>query len=67
MIDQFRETPKATLGRFFPPKPGDEQSYAPLPIIRALTWMFLPPEKSVVRKAITQGFTRAALWSLKVR
>jgi MoaA/NifB/PqqE/SkfB family radical SAM enzyme len=67
MIDQFRETPKATLGKVFPPKPGDEQSYALPVIIRALTWMFLPPEKSTARKAITQRFTRAALWCLKVR
>jgi hypothetical protein len=36
-------------------------------MIRALTWMFLPPEESTTRNEITQGFTRAALRCLKVR
>lgn len=68
MIDQFREKPKESLRRFFPAKSGgDKQSYTPPVIIRALTWMFLPPEESTTRKKITQGFTRAALWYLKVR
>ena len=67
MVDQFRENPKAALGRFFPTSPGDERSYAPPAIIRALIWMFLPPEESSTRKKITQGFTRAACWCLKVR
>jgi MoaA/NifB/PqqE/SkfB family radical SAM enzyme len=67
MIDQFREKPKESLGRFFPAKSGEDQAYDPPAIIRALTWMFLPPEESTTRKKITQGFTRAALWCLKVR
>ncbi len=67
MIDQFREKPKESLGKFFPAKSGDEQSYAPPAIIRALTWMFLPPEASATRRRITQGFTRAAFWCLRVR
>jgi MoaA/NifB/PqqE/SkfB family radical SAM enzyme len=66
MIDQFREKPKESLARLFPAKSGAEQSYAPPAIIRALTWMFLPPEESTTRKRIAQGFTRAALRYLKV-
>ena len=67
MIDQFREKPKESLGRFFPAKSGDEQSYAPPATIRVLTWMFLPTEESTTRRRITQGLTRAAFWCLKVR
>ena len=67
MIDPFREKPKESLGRFFPAKSGDEESYAPPAIILALTWMFLPPEESTTRRKIMQGFTRAAFWCLKVR
>lgn len=67
MIDQFRDQPKESLGRFFPAKSGGNQAYDPPAIIRALAWMFLPPEKSATRRKITQGVTRAALWCLKVR
>jgi len=67
MIDQFREQPKESLGKFFPAKSGQDQGYDPPAIIRALSWMFLPPEESTTRRKITQGFTRAALWCLKVR
>jgi MoaA/NifB/PqqE/SkfB family radical SAM enzyme len=67
MIDQFREQPKESLGRFFPARSGEDQAHDRPAIIRALTWMFLPPEKSKTRRKITQGFTRAALWCLKVR
>jgi hypothetical protein len=45
----------------------DAEVYAPPLMIRALTWMFLPPEESTTRNKITQGFTRAALRCLKVR
>jgi MoaA/NifB/PqqE/SkfB family radical SAM enzyme len=67
MIDQFREKPRESLGRMFPGKSGDEQVYAPPTAVRALTWMFLPPQESTIRNKITQGFTRAALRCLKVR
>jgi MoaA/NifB/PqqE/SkfB family radical SAM enzyme len=67
MIDQFREQPKESLARFFPPKNGKDDSLEAPAIIRALTWMFLPPEESKTRRKLTQGFTRAALWCLKVR
>jgi hypothetical protein len=67
MIDRFREQPKESLERFFPPKNGTDDSLEAPTIIRALTWMFLPPEESKTRKKLTQGFTRAALWCLKVR
>lgn len=63
MIDQFREKPRESLVRMFPDASGDEQAYAPPAMIRALTWMFLPPEKSTTRNKMTQGFTRAALRS----
>jgi MoaA/NifB/PqqE/SkfB family radical SAM enzyme len=67
MIDQFREKPEESLRRFFPAQTGEPQAYDPPAIIRALAWMFLPPAKSTARKKITRGFTRAALWCLKVR
>ncbi|MBV9342180.1 MAG: radical SAM protein [Acidobacteria bacterium] len=67
MVDQFRENPHAALARLFPAALNDERSYAPPAIIRALIWMFLPPEESSTRKKITQGFARAAYWCLKVR
>jgi len=67
MIDQFRDHPKETLTRFFPAKNRqDDAADAPW-MIRALTWMFLPPEESTRRRKLTQGFTRAALWCLKIR
>ena len=67
MIDQFREQPKESLARFFPSKTSNDDSLEAPAIIRALTWMFLPPEESKTRRKLTQGFTRAALWCLKVR
>jgi len=67
MIDQFREKPEESLRRFFPPKSSEQQSYDPPAIIRALVWMFLPPPGGASRKKITRGFTRAALWCLRVR
>ena len=67
MIDQFREKPMESFVRFFPAKSDDEHSHALPTIIRALTWMFLPPDESTTRRKITQGFTRAALWCLRVR
>ncbi|HXJ96605.1 MAG TPA: radical SAM protein [Terriglobia bacterium] len=67
MIDQFRERPEESLRRFFPPKSRGQQGYDPPAVIRALVWMFLPPQESKSRKKITRGFTRAALWCLKVR
>jgi hypothetical protein len=59
MIDQFREKPKESLGRFFPAKSGDEESYAPPAIILALTWLFLPPEESTTRRKIMHRVSRA--------
>jgi MoaA/NifB/PqqE/SkfB family radical SAM enzyme len=67
MIDQFREKPMESFVRFFPAKSDDEHSHALPTIIRALTWMFLPPDESTTRRKITQGFTHAALWCLRVR
>jgi MoaA/NifB/PqqE/SkfB family radical SAM enzyme len=67
MIDQFRDQPRQALARFFPPKSGRSGAYDPPAVIRALTWMFLPPEENKTRKMLTQGFARVALWCLKVR
>jgi MoaA/NifB/PqqE/SkfB family radical SAM enzyme len=67
MIDQFRDQPRQALARFFPPKSGADQAFDPPAIVRALTWMFLPPHESKTRKTLTQGFARVALWCLKVR
>ncbi len=69
MIDQFREQPLESLGRFFPPKSDQGMPYD-LPItIRVLTWMFLPSadSTSVRRRFLTHTFTRAALWCLRVK
>jgi MoaA/NifB/PqqE/SkfB family radical SAM enzyme len=67
MIDQFREQPLEALGRFFPSK-QDPGAPSDLPIaIRVLTWMFLPSGTSGSRRLLTDTFTRAALWCLRVR
>jgi MoaA/NifB/PqqE/SkfB family radical SAM enzyme len=62
MLDQFREKPRESLQKFFPQGSG----HAPPAIVRALTWMFLPPEDSATRKRITQAFARAALWRMRI-
>ena len=67
MVDQFRDQPQEALMRFFPPKRGQVDGLDAPAIIRALTWVFLPPEKSPIRKKLTQEFTRAFLWCLRVR
>jgi MoaA/NifB/PqqE/SkfB family radical SAM enzyme len=67
MIDQFRDQPKQALAQFFPARSGQEEAYDPPAIIRLLTWMFLPSDQNPMRKKLTQGLTRAALWCLKVR
>jgi MoaA/NifB/PqqE/SkfB family radical SAM enzyme len=66
MIDQFRDKPRETLGRFFPSN-SDQEDYDLPGIIRVLNWMFLPPTESKTRNTLTRSFTRAALWCLKVR
>jgi MoaA/NifB/PqqE/SkfB family radical SAM enzyme len=67
MIDQFRDQPKQELAQFFPSKKEEDDALNAPWIIRALTWIFLPPEEGWVHKRLTRGFTRAALWCLKVR
>jgi len=67
MVDQFRDQPKQALAQFFPAKSGRENAYDPPSMIRLLTWMFLPPDENQMRKKLTEGLTRAALWCLKVR
>ena len=63
MIDAFRDQPRNALGRFFPAL--GEGHRAPV-AIRMLTWMFLPPEGSIVRKKLTQAITQVTLRLLNV-
>ncbi|MBV9480912.1 MAG: radical SAM protein [Acidobacteria bacterium] len=63
MLDQFREKPRESLQSFFPRGSG----HVPPAVVRALAWLFLPPEESTPRKLITQALTRAALWSMKLQ
>jgi MoaA/NifB/PqqE/SkfB family radical SAM enzyme len=67
MVDQFRDQPKQALARLFPDESGTREDFDPPKIVRALTWMFLPPEQSTVRKKLTQGFSRVAVWCFKLR
>ena len=67
MIDQFRESPRESLGRFFPAQPDGSVPYDPPGVIRVLVLMFLPPEGNGTRKKLTQYFTQVALWCLKAK
>jgi MoaA/NifB/PqqE/SkfB family radical SAM enzyme len=67
MIDQFRDHPRESLGRFFPAPPDQIVPYDPPAIIRFLAWMFLPSEHNRTRKRLTDHFTRIALWCLRVK
>ena len=67
MIDQFRDSPRESLSRFFPAQPDRTVPYDPPAIIRLLAWMFLPPEHNRTRKSLTECFTQIALWFLKVK
>ena len=67
MIDQFREHPRESLGRFFPAQPDQNLPYDPPAVIRILTWMFLPPADNGARKKLTRWFTQVALWCLKAK
>ena len=67
MIDQFRDQPAESLGRFFPSNSDRGEAYELPAMVRVLTWMFLPPAQSKTRRTLTRNFTRAALWCLKVR
>jgi len=57
VIDQFRENPELALGRFFPPRPGENEPGLPAPA-RLLRWVFLPPHSSRPRRWIARGFLR---------
>src|SRR5262245_21569468 len=41
ILDQFREDPRASLDRFFPPSEGATNPDMPVPV-RLLAWLFLP-------------------------
>ncbi|HUB02244.1 MAG TPA: radical SAM protein [Terriglobales bacterium] len=67
MIDEFRERPRESLGRFFPAQPDQSVPYHPPGVVRVLAWMFLPPAENGSRKRLTEFFTQAALWCLKAK
>jgi MoaA/NifB/PqqE/SkfB family radical SAM enzyme len=67
MIDHFRDHPRESLSRFFPPQPDRTVPYDPPAIIRLLIWMFLPPEHNRTRKRLTERFTQIALWCLRAK
>jgi MoaA/NifB/PqqE/SkfB family radical SAM enzyme len=62
LIDHFREKPRESLATFFPSSRG----HAPPVRVRALAWIFLPPEGSTTRNIIRRAFTRAALLAAKL-
>lgn len=66
MVDEFRENPKEALLRFFPPKQGgNDPRGLPAPL-RMLTWLLMPPENSW-RRPLASKFSKAALWSLRLK
>ena len=67
MIDQFRDDPRESLSRFFPPQPDRTMPYDPPAIIRFLAWMFLPPEHNRARRRLKERFTQIALWCLRAK
>jgi hypothetical protein len=67
MIDQFRDHPRESLSRFFPPQPDRTIPYDPPAVIRFLAWMFLPPEHNRTRRRLTERFTQIALWCLRAK
>jgi MoaA/NifB/PqqE/SkfB family radical SAM enzyme len=67
MIDQFRDYPAESLSRLFPPNPDKGMDYDPPGVIRALSWIFLPPAENKARQRLTQSCTSVALWCLKVK
>jgi MoaA/NifB/PqqE/SkfB family radical SAM enzyme len=52
VLDQFRQDPRGSLTKFFPPRPGETEPQLPAPV-RLLSWMFMPREghRSVVGRA----------------
>jgi len=67
MIDEFLESPRTALARFFPPH-GSEPRSRDLPMpIRVLTWLFLPPAKENWKRPVVNTFTRAAVWALRLK
>jgi MoaA/NifB/PqqE/SkfB family radical SAM enzyme len=67
MIDQFRDHPRESLSRFFPPQRDRTVPYDPPASIRLLVWMFLPPEHNSTRRRLTERFTQIALWCLRAK
>jgi MoaA/NifB/PqqE/SkfB family radical SAM enzyme len=67
MIDRFREDPRGSLSRFFPPSQDRNADHEAPAMVRMLAWMFLPPPESKVRKGLTRRFTQVALWCLRAK
>jgi MoaA/NifB/PqqE/SkfB family radical SAM enzyme len=57
VVDQFRQDPHGSLIRFFPPKSGEKEPDLPF-AVRALRWMFLPPQGSRHPRWIGRTFLR---------
>lgn len=66
MVDEFRESPKEALRRFFPPQRIQDTSCALPWSLRVLTWLFMAPNNSW-RRPLATTFSRAALWTLRVK
>ena len=68
MVDEFQETPREALVRFFPVCGCGNRTSSDMPTaIRVLTWLFLPPNPHNWRQHLTSTFTRAALLCLRVK
>jgi len=68
MVDEFREAPRQAFARFFSARGDNGQISCDLPTsIRALAWLFLPPDRRNWRHCLTSAFTRTALLCLRVK
>jgi MoaA/NifB/PqqE/SkfB family radical SAM enzyme len=68
MVDEFRESAREALVRFFPSQNEGEATFCDLPVpLRILTWLFLPPAKNSWRNPLTRTLTRAALLSMRIK
>jgi len=68
MVDEFRESPREALVRFFPVRRCGDRRSSDMPVaIRVLTWLFLPPIQHNWRNRLSSAFTRTAMLCLRVR
>ena len=65
-VDQFRDNPSQALSSFFPPRPGQSESYdLPTPL-RPLVWLLLP-EPGSNRERVAYSMRKATLRFLGVK